>query len=252
MKQVALALFLTLIITGCASMSAANTAAEMLNSCTLSYELADPWEPLNRTIYRFNARFDEAILLPVARGYQRVLPSPIRTGINNFFSNLGELRNFVNHTLQGRPGRSLNSLGRFAINTTLGIGGIFDPATPIGLNPRPAGFGDTLMRWGTAPGPYLVLPLAGPSTLRDSGGLLLDSVLVYQADLGGLYQSDNAWALGATSAIDIRANTDFRYYASGSPFEYEMVRFLYSNKRMIESGTSLPDLSECRPPAHRE
>lgn len=205
-------------------------------NCQMGLNVADPWEPFNRAVYNFNARFDEAIFLPVSRGYARILPRPVRSGVNNFFKNLGELGNIVNHGLQGRLSGSAHSLSRFLINTTIGIGGLFDPAKPLGLERMPTGFGHTLAHWGAGPGPYLVLPLAGPSSLRDGGGLLFDGAMSYSVNLGGLYQSDHAWAVGTTAAIDTRSNVNFRYYASGSPFEYDMVRFLYSNMRMIESG----------------
>lgn len=247
MRTNALLLLLALTLTGCASTPTA-PAGNAPDDCRLPYETADPWEPFNRAVYNFNARFDEAIFLPVSRGYQRVLPQPVRTGVNNFFANLGEVGNVLNHSLQGRPGRALHNLGRFVINSTVGIGGLFDPASPLGLERQPTGFGDTLARWGTASGPYLVVPFIGPSSLRDGSGLLVGSVITYQIDLAGLYQSSNNWALGGVNAIDTRANVDFRYYASGSPFEYEMVRFLYTNKRMIESEQPLPDLDSCERP----
>lgn len=242
-------LLLALLTTGCATTTKTATTPQQPDSttrCESPYEMADPWEPFNRAVYRFNARFDEAIFLPVSRGYRQVLPGPVRTGIHNFFRNLGEVGNVLNHGLQGQAGRSLRSLGRFAMNTTLGIAGLFDVATPMGLERQATGFGDTLARWGTAPGPYLVLPVLGPSSLRDGGGLLVDAATAYTVDMGGLYQSEHAWMLNTLNAVDTRANVNFRYYASGSPFEYEMVRFLYSNKRMIESGVTGPDLLACK------
>lgn len=243
MRSVMILLFAALM-SGCAT-TAPGSKVLAPDYCTIPYEMADPWEPMNRAVYRFNARVDEAVLLPVSRGYQRVVPQPVRSGVGNFFSNLGELKNVINHTLQGRPGRTLNSLGRFAVNTTIGIGGLLDVASPIGLEHQPTGFGDTLARWGTAPGPYLVLPLLGPSSVRDGSGLLFDAGVAYTVDIAGLYQSDNSWMLGTLAGIDARSNIDFRYYASGSPFEYEMVRFLYSNQRMLESGLVLPDMHDC-------
>lgn len=246
MRLHALLLLLAVAISGCAiAPTTSPLDLDAAHLCKLPYELADPWEPFNRAVYDFNARFDEAIFLPVTRGYQRLLPQPVRTGINNFLGNLSEVGNIVNHSLQGRPGRALHSLGRFAINTTAGIGGLFDPASPLGLEQLPTGFGNTLARWGTASGPYLVLPLAGPSSLRDSSGLLLGAAFSYQVDLAGLYQSDHAWMLGTVFAVDTRAHVDFRYYSSGSPFEYEMMRFLYTNKRMIETGQTLPRTDQC-------
>ncbi|HEY0179823.1 MAG TPA: VacJ family lipoprotein [Dokdonella sp.] len=193
----------------------------------------DPWERLNRFTYRFNARFDDAVFLPVANGYRR-LPSPVRTGVHNFFGNLAEVDSMINFALQGRLGFGARSLGRFVINTTIGIGGLFDVASNLHLAPAATGFGTTLAKWGVHPGPYLVLPFLGPSTLRDGFGLLGDFGTEYAVDLGGLYQSDNAWMLGVANAIDQRAHVSFRYYQTGSPFEYENVRFLYVRKRLLE------------------
>lgn len=247
MRATGLFLMLALMVSGCAT-APTEPVLSASDHCPLPLEMADPWEPFNRAIYDFNARFDEAIFLPVSRGYQRILPQPVRTGVNNFFANLGEVSNVLNHGLQGRAGLALHNLGRFLINTTVGIGGLFDAASPLGLDRKPTGFGDTLARWGTASGPYLIVPFVGPSNLRDGTGLLVGSAVTYQIDLAGLYQSDNNWLLGGLNAVDTRANVNFRYYASGSPFEYEMMRFLYTNKRMIESGQPLPDLSHCERP----
>ena len=131
------------------------------------------WERFNRFNYRFNARFDEAVFLPVSNAYRR-LPSPIRAGVHNFFGNLSEIDSVINYTLQGRLGRGVRSLGRFVINSTLGIGGLFDVATKFHLPNAPTGFGTTLCQWGMHPGPYLVIPFLGPSTLREAVGLLGD------------------------------------------------------------------------------
>ncbi len=208
--------------------------------CQIQAKTSDPFERFNRAVYRFNARFDEAIFLPVSRNYERFVPKEVRGGIRNFFYNLGEVGNTLNHLLQGRLDRSVLSLSRFALNSTVGLAGLFDPASALGIQPLPTSFGHTLGRWGVGAGPYLVLPLLGPSSLRDTGGLVVDSTVSYSTNVGGLYQSDNAWALGTLNAVDTRANTSFRYYASASPFEYEMVRFLYLHMRMIESGLLLP------------
>lgn len=199
-----------------------------------SMETYDPWEPVNRFVYRFNARFDEAVFLPVSNAYRR-LPAPVRSGVHNFFGNLSEVNSMLNFVLQGRFRHGARSLGRFALNSTVGIGGLFDVARRIGLPARPTGFGVTLSKWGMHPGPYLVLPLLGPSTLRDGIGLAADFGSGYAADVGGLYRSSqNAWMLGVANSVDLRANTNFRYYSTGSAFEYEMIRFLYVRKRLIE------------------
>jgi phospholipid-binding lipoprotein MlaA len=194
----------------------------------------DPWERLNRFTYRFNARFDEAVFLPVSNGYRR-LPPPIRSGVHNFFGNLSEVDSTINFALQARLGYGVRSLGRFLINSTIGIGGLLDVATRMNLSAAPTGFGTTLSKWGMHPGPYLVLPFLGPSTLRDGVGLLGDFGASYAVDMGGLYRStDRAWMLGVANAVDQRSNIDFRYYSTGSAFEYETIRFLYVRRRLIE------------------
>ncbi|MEO7207388.1 MAG: VacJ family lipoprotein [Steroidobacteraceae bacterium] len=193
----------------------------------------DPWERLNRFTYRFNARFDEAIFLPVADTYRRT-PRPIRAGIHNFFGNIAEIDSVINYTLQWRLKYGLRSLTRLAINSTIGIGGLFDVAGKLKLPGAPTGFATTLAKWGMHPGPYLVIPLLGPSTLRDGVGFLADYGAEYGINVAGLYRGGISWGLGTVNAIDQRANIDFRYYSSGSPFEYETIRFLYVRRRLIE------------------
>lgn len=193
----------------------------------------DPWERLNRFTYRFNARFDEALFLPVADTYRRV-PTPIRSGIHHFFVNLSEPKNFINYLLQLRPRFGFHSLGRFAINSTLGIAGLFDVAARFHLTATATGLGATLSTWGMHPGPYFVIPILGPSTLRDGIGLLGDYGTSYAINLADLYRGTQSWALGTVYAVDQRASSDFRYYASGSAFEYENIRFLYVHKELLE------------------
>ena len=193
----------------------------------------DPWERLNRFTYRFNARFDEAIFLPVADTYRRA-PAPIRAGIHNFFGNLAEIDSVINYTLQWRLKYGWRSFTRLAINSTIGIGGLFDVATKLKLPGAPTGFATTLAKWGMHPGPYLVIPLLGPSTLRDGVGFLGDYGAEYGINVAGLYRGNVSWGLGTVNAIDQRANINFRYYSGGSPFEYETIRFLYVRRRLIE------------------
>jgi len=193
----------------------------------------DPWERLNRFTYRFNARFDEAIFLPVANGYRR-LPSPLRAGVHNFFGNLTEVDSIINYVLQVRLQAGVRSLGRFLINSTFGIGGLIDVAAKLKLPDAPTGFSATLSTWGMHPGPYLVIPIIGPSTLRDGIGLAGDFGAAYAVNVVNLYRGNKTWYLGVVNGVDERANVDFRYYATGSPFEYETIRFLYVRKRLIE------------------
>jgi phospholipid-binding lipoprotein MlaA len=193
----------------------------------------DPWERLNRFTYRFNTRFDEAVFLPVSNSYRR-LPSPIRTGVHNFFGNLAEVDSVINYALQWRLGSGLRSLGRFVINSTVGIGGLIDVAAKLKLASAPTGFSTTLAKWGVHLGPYLVIPLLGPSTFRDGVGFLADYGAMYGVDVAHLYRGDVSWGLGVADAVDQRSNIGFHYYSTGSPFEYDAIRFLYVHKRLIE------------------
>lgn len=193
----------------------------------------DPWERMNRFTYRFNARFDEALFLPAVDVYRR-LPSFVRTGINNFFSNLSEVVSVLNYTAQLRPAPGVRSLGRFAINSTIGIGGLFDVATKMHLPQAPTGFSATLARWGMHPGPYLVVPLLGPSSLRAGFGSLADFGTEYAINIAGLYRGTVGWILLPIDAVDLRANVNFRYFSTGSPFEYDAVRFIFVRKTLIQ------------------
>jgi len=199
----------------------------------------DPWEPLNRRIYIFNAVFDEYVFLPVVRAYEFVLPTFAQTGVSNFFKNLTEVNNLMNSLLQFKFEKVFNTIGRIACNTTVGLGGLIDVATHEGANRENEDFGQTLGFYGLKPGPYLVLPIFGPSNLRDTGGLVVDSVvyslMVQQliAELGMDDSDEDLLYLGLTglSAIDQRHLQSFRYYMTGSPFEYTFVRKLYLVKR---------------------
>ena len=135
----------------------------------------DPWEPYNRSMTTFNDAVDDAVLKPVATVYKEVLPRPVRTGVGNFFGNLSDVWSFVNNVLQAKPEGALHSFWRVVINTSIGIGGVFDPASEMSLERYREDFGQTLGRWGVPSGPYVVLPILGSSTLRDSFALPVDS-----------------------------------------------------------------------------
>jgi phospholipid-binding lipoprotein MlaA len=214
-------------------LNSAPTAPLVTTADAPSMYTYDPLERLNRVTYRFNACFDENVFLPVANGYRRI-PGPIRLGVHNFFGNLSEVKSTVNYVLQVRPVGGIRSVGRFVVNSTLGIGGLFDVATKLKLPNPPTGFGVTLSKWGVHPGPYLVVPFLGPSTLRESLGLLGDFGIEYGINVANLYRGNKTYALGVVNAIDTRSLVSFRYYGSGSPFEYETIRFLYVRKALIE------------------
>ncbi len=134
----------------------------------------DPLEPYNRGMATFNDNVDKAVLKPVATVYKTITPPMARTGVSNFFANLGDAWSFVNNVLQLHPEGALNSAVRFTVNTVFGLGGIFDVASEMGVDRRKQDFGLTLGRWGVPPGPYVVLPLLGPSTVRDTLALPVD------------------------------------------------------------------------------
>ena len=156
----AIAVLACVALQGCASGPQANPA--------------DPLEPFNRSVYSFNEGLDRAVLKPVATAYQKVTPSPVRTGITNFFENISDVWSFVNNVLQAKPAEAANSLFRVTTNTLWGVGGIFDVATELKIPKHKEDFGQTLGTWGVGAGPYVVLPLFGPSSVRDTAGLVVD------------------------------------------------------------------------------
>ena len=197
----------------------------------------DPWEGYNRWMYDFNARFDRYIFIPTVNAYKAILPEFARTGIHNFFKNIGEFSNLANSILQAKPVQSGRTLGRLVVNSTIGIGGLFDPATSFGFYHQDEDFGQTLGRWGVGPGPFFVLPIAGPSTLRDAPSQIVDRIFhpIYEpypwlVDI----KSEEALAIGVVNAIDTRANIGFRYYSMGTPFEYLWVRNFWLEYRDLQ------------------
>jgi phospholipid-binding lipoprotein MlaA len=179
----------------------------------------DPWEPYNRRMHGFNNAVDRHVAKPLAKAYVKVVPRPVRSGVSNFFSNLGQPASAVNALLQGRPKQAAHSLGRFVENTTLGIGGIFDPATDAKLDNRNEDFGQTLGVWGWKRSRYVELPFFGPRTLRDVVGMAGDSPLSpmrgIEADrirvpLQGLQLVDLRMQLMSTDALREGAEDDYR------------------------------------------
>lgn len=162
----------------------------------------DPWEPLNRRIFAFNETLDKHVLLPAARGYQFVMPDPAEQGVSNFIQNVYEFNSIFNSLLQGRPGNAAKSAGRFLVNTTMGLGGLLDVATPMGIEYTPADFGQTLYTWGVDSGPYLMLPVFGPRTVRSAAGYFVDTYTSIPS-----FAIDREWAylFWTVEAIDLRA-----------------------------------------------
>lgn len=158
-----LALSLVALIMGCASIPAGVPPSP-----------DDPWEPFNRSVFEFNEGLDKYVLKPVVTGYRFVLPEFIREGVYNFFSNYNDIYTALNNLLQGKPDYAFNDLMRVVVNTTMGLGGLIDLATPGGLEKHKEDFGQTFGVWGVPSGPYVVLPFFGPSSVRDTFGTVAD------------------------------------------------------------------------------
>lgn len=176
----------------------------MLGGCATSSNPRDPLEPVNRAIYGFNDGFDRVIAKPVAESYRSLVPSLIRTGVSNFFSNLGDLWIAANNLLQGKVADAANDFGRVVINTSVGLLGVIDVATDAGLEKHNEDFGQTLGRWGLASGPYVVLPFLGPSTLRDALSYgLVDTHADFVVQLNDVSTRNTLFTV---RAIDTRTN----------------------------------------------
>ena len=182
-----------------------NTDSEDFETTTIEDEIYDPFEPVNRAIFSFNNVADRIVLEPIAKGYKK-LPSPLRSGINNFLSNLRAPLVVVNQLLQGQGQNAFQSSGRFFVNSTVGIFGLFDVAEKMGLEEKEEDYGQTLATWGVGDGFYLVLPLFGPSNLRDTSGMVLtmltDPINAYAVSEG------EAWLVPmrtAANAVDTRS-----------------------------------------------
>ena len=200
----------------------------------------DPLEKINRPIYKFDRALDKAILRPTAVAYTKVVPEAGRRGITNFFNNLEEPRTFVNAILQAKPKVALRALGRFIINTTLGVGGFADHATGMGIPEQKEDFGQTFAVWGIGSGPYLVLPLLGPSTLRDAAGrgaeLAGGDPVQYGIDRLHLRWYVQYPGITGPRLIDARAQLldSADKLLNGSADEYATVRSAYLQSRRSE------------------
>lgn len=183
------------MVAGCATVPAGGQATAATPG--------DPWESWNRKVYSFNDKVDEAVLKPVATAYRDVLPEFVRTGVNNVLGNIGDVWSAANQLLQGKVQNGLEMGMRVLTNSFFGLGGLLDPATPLGLTRRSEDFGQTLGTWGVGSGPFVVLPLLGPSTLRDTAGLLVDR----QTGASNLPPTPaGQYSVTALEVINLRAN----------------------------------------------
>jgi phospholipid-binding lipoprotein MlaA len=211
----------------------------------------DPWESMNRRIYNFNDVLDNVAIKPAAKVYADVLPSPVRKGIHNFLGNLGDVWSMVNSALQLKGQATVETLMRIQVNTFLGLGGVLDVATEMRLDKRKEDFGQTLGYWGVKPGPYVVLPIFGPSTLRDTLAMPLDS----QGDLVQQFnETSTRNALSVTRVMDVRSGLlqtlDVIKAAALDPYTFVRDGYLQKRESDVYDGNppSIFDYTESEAP----
>jgi len=217
----------------------------MLSGCaSLNHtpESHDPWERMNRSIYSFNDTVDHYALEPVAKGYRAITPNLVEHGVSNFFSNLWDIKVFVNDVLQLKPVQASADLGRFLLNSTVGIAGVVDVASKVGLEKHHEDIGQTLAHWGVASGPYVVLPFLGPSTVRDGFGLGVD--VVYLDPLQYVNDQGTQNALYALAFVDVRASlleaTDILDEAALDRYTFVREAYLQRRQSLIHDGVLPP------------
>ena len=204
----------------------------------------DSLEPFNRRMYAFNTQLDRKVIYPASRVYATVVPKPLRKGISNFYNNFKEIPTFVNSVLQLKPGKAANALGRLVVNSTAGLLGVVDVAKNIGLKSDPETMGDTLGHYGVGTGSYLILPVSGPSTIRDAVGTAADTAMESAArgvveeklffDTGVFDKNIYGFTRPVVTGLNARSMFNLRYGDLNSPFEYDLVKDLYYNYRKIQ------------------
>jgi phospholipid-binding lipoprotein MlaA len=225
---VALAALLTLLLAGCVTQPNAKK------------DPRDPFEGFNRASYKFNDALDRAVLRPAAKGYKAITPQFVETGVTNFFSNLGQPTVILNDLLQAKFKPAVNDTGRFLLNTTVGIGGLFDPASKAGLDKNDEDFGQTLGKWGAPSGPYLMVPFFGPSTVRDGFG---SGVGVYTNPVHYVERNAIRYSLQGLNLIDARARRLSLDDTLNQTFDkYGFIRNVYLQQReyQVTDGAAPP------------
>ena len=222
------------------------TAALLIPAAALAGDPAgadprDPWEGYNRAVFAFNNGLDTVLLKPAAQAYDTVVPEPVDRGVSNFFANLGEVGNFANSLLQAKPGASVRALVRLTINSTVGLLGLFDVATELGIERGEEDFGQTLGAWGAGPGPYLVLPVLGPSTVRDGLAAPVDFL---SSPTGWLDDPAARNAALAAAGVDARADLLETEEAVEelTADKYALVRNAYLDRRDYEVSDGAADI----------
>ena len=235
LRSVGLALAMLLLATSAsADYSQAAQAAEQGQTYQALEHPRDPWEGWNRKVFSFNETVDTYTAKPAAQAYRKVTPGFFRRSVGNFFNNLRDLRSGVNNILQWRWGDAGHNLGRFGLNTTLGVAGLFDVATSAELDKRDSDFGITLARWGAPQGPYMMLPLMGPSTVRDTVGMFPDDYLALRRYVD---HDLTSWTVLGLYVLDVRA-TVLDYEAAITGDRYVFIRDFYLSSRDRLAGQS--------------
>lgn len=220
-----------LTIIGCASTG--ERAENSVDPVSVKAAQTDPYEGFNRSMYKFNTKLDKYFFKPVSDGYKFITPDVVETGVSNFFNNLKGINVVLNDVLQGKFLQSASDTGRFLTNTTIGVAGLFDVASELGLQYNVEDFGQTLAVWGVEEGPYLVLPIMGPTTIRDGGGLIVDKAanpstyVPFTGVIEGI--SDRAKAEGSLKFID---------EAALDPYVFTRESFLQYRRHLINDGQS--------------
>ena len=241
--SIALSIVAAVVLSGCATVPADS-----------GNDPRDPIESFNRQVFEFNEVVDRAVLKPVAQAYEFVLPEPVRDCISNIFSNFREPSNAVNNLLQGKPVDAISDVCRLVVNSTIGLAGCFDPARQMGLEKHSEDFGQTLGRWGLGSGPYLVVPILGPSSVRDAIGIYgaepyldpnfyIDNIRVRNAIIGTRIVDQRAQLLRADDLISGAALDKYRFIRDG---------YLQRRRSQVYDGSPPPsadDASSNSPPA---
>ena len=202
----------------------------------------DPWESLNRKIFAFNETLDRYILRPVAVGYDRVMPDFAKRGVGNFIANIYEFNSMYNALLQGRPAGAAESTARFMVNTTVGLAGFFDVATRMGIRPHRADFGQTLSVWGVREGPFVMLPLFGPRTVRSGVGYLVDT---YTSIPALIDNREAAWVFWTVEVVDYRARLlEADDLITGDRYIFVRDAYLQARKTFLNGGVIEDDFSD--------
>jgi phospholipid-binding lipoprotein MlaA len=204
----------------------------------------DPWERLNRTTNNFNMKVDKAVLRPVARGYQKVTPQFVRTGVSNFVDNLGYPIVMVNDLLQARFKMFGRDTGRFLMNSTLGIGGLLDPATQAGLEKNENDFGLTFGRWGIPKGPYFVIPFLGPSDVRDGLGRIPAAYFSPQNYVNDWRVEYGIWVISLVDARYRLLPADATIDSAYDPYLFMKNAYLQRRDFLLSQGTNKPTPNE--------